>query len=294
MEYVANTLNPVFHIRNLYTVHYFKYAQGFRGPGEKHPFWELVYIDGGEADIIADDATFALAQGNAVFHKPNEYHNIFARTRYAHSVIVSFECNSRAMNFFKNRILPFDDYEKELLNRIVLEASRTFSDKLNRVDLLKMSRKANVPFGAEQIIKNCIELLLVDLVRKHSDNPAHIADVVELKPSNKIVADIVAYLKSHLYDTATIEDVANELYFSKTYVKRMFAEQMNAGIMQYYNSLKLEEAKKLLAADACTVTEIANRLGFSSIHYFSRAFKQHTGMSPTQYARSTKLDLLLD
>ena len=63
--------------------------------------------------------------------------------------------------------------------------------------------------------------------------------------------------------------------------------------MQYFTSLKIEEAKKLISFDKYTFTEIAYKLGYSSLHYFSRQFKKATDMSLTEYARSIKVDNVL-
>ena len=52
MEYRPLTLSSLIAIRRLYSFHYFQFASGYLFPGEKHDFWEMVYIDRGEADLI--------------------------------------------------------------------------------------------------------------------------------------------------------------------------------------------------------------------------------------------------
>ena len=75
-EYIKTPLKSVFTVRAVYTVHYFRYAQLFEFAGESHPFWEFVYIDSGTASITADGRKFDMSQGDAYFHKPNEFHTI--------------------------------------------------------------------------------------------------------------------------------------------------------------------------------------------------------------------------
>jgi AraC-like DNA-binding protein len=55
--------------------------------------------------------------------------------------------------------------------------------------------------------------------------------------------------------------------------------------MDYFTGLKLAEARRRIAAGTATFTEIAEELGFSSINYFSKVFKQKMGMTPTEYSR---------
>ena len=76
-NFVKTPINPVINVTAFYTVHYFNYGRKFSFEGESHNFWELVYVDRGEATIVADDKQHILRQGEAYFHKPNQFHNIF-------------------------------------------------------------------------------------------------------------------------------------------------------------------------------------------------------------------------
>ena len=75
-NFVKTPINPVINVTAFYTVHYFNYGRKFSFEGESHNFWELVYVDRGEATIVADDKQHILRQGEAYFHKPNQFHNI--------------------------------------------------------------------------------------------------------------------------------------------------------------------------------------------------------------------------
>ena len=57
--------------------------------------------------------------------------------------------------------------------------------------------------------------------------------------------------------------------------------------------MKIDRAKKLLSQQKYSVSEIADMLGFGSVYYFSRQFKLHTDMSPTEYINSIKADNVL-
>jgi hypothetical protein len=169
MKYYPNRLSEVIDIKDIYTIHYFKYGRNFTGPGEAHPFWEMVYIDSGVAEIIAGKKRFFLPQGEAVFHKPNEFHNILTHKNYANSVIVSFQGNGKALSKLKNLVSKLTQEEKELLNQIVLEGTHNYSDPLNEIFLAKMTKRPSSPFGADQMIKNTLEMLLISIIRRQED-----------------------------------------------------------------------------------------------------------------------------
>ena len=93
--YLPLKLEHDLNIRRLYSLHYFQFAAGYIFPGEKHNFWEMVYIDQGEADIGADNNIYRLVQGMVIFHKPNEFHNIWAdRGNGPNIVVISFDTSS--------------------------------------------------------------------------------------------------------------------------------------------------------------------------------------------------------
>ena len=92
-------------IRKIITIFYMEFSKNFSYDGERHDFWEMVYIDKGEMICTADKNRFVLKSGEMTFHKPNEYHNLRADGVIAPNlVVISFRCTSQAMNFFKERI----------------------------------------------------------------------------------------------------------------------------------------------------------------------------------------------
>ena len=294
-NYVKNSLKSILKINGIYTVHYFKYGKNFTVLPEQHDFWEMVYVDSGEVGIIADDKEFTLKQGEAYFQRPNELHTIYTPNSCGNTAIISFECAQRTINYFANKIFVLGDFEKGLLGKIIKETPKCFSDKLNEIYLTKMTKRKDAPLGSEQIIKNCIELMLLSLLRKdiEKDTVKNVKENVASLHSDKIVTNIIKLLNERLYTSIDLDTIAKELFFSKTYIKTVFKKNMNTSIIQYYIFLKIEESKKLISQNKYTYTEIAYMLGFNSVHYFSRLFKAHTQMTPSEYSKSIKADNLL-
>ena len=294
-KFFKNKLNIKINVSSIYTIHYFKYGTNFKYEGEKHNFWELVFIDSGKASITADNETIILRQGEAFLHLPNEYHNINTGDEFANSVIITFDSNSPYLKSLNGKVLKFGEYEKSLLNIIVNEAKLSYSDKLNELYLTKMTKKANAPFATEQIIKNCIELLLINLLRN--------SDMVSTSPieinvscgSDKIVESVCSILKDKQNNSSKIglNELSCKLGFSKSYIKSQFKKMTGTTVIQYYINMKIDKAKMLLSQRKYTISEISDLLGFSSVFYFSRQFKTHTDMSPSEYINSIKADNVL-
>ena len=81
-----------------------------------------------------------------------------------------------------------------------------------------------------------------------------------------------------------IAEIAKACGTSPTRLKCIFTKYSGLGVHKYFVSLKINVAAQLIKS-GMTVTEISERLGFSSQGYFSLAFKRETGMSPTEYKK---------
>lgn len=277
-------------ISQIITIHYMRYSKDFAFTGEKHDFWEVVYVDKGEIGVLAESHGLDLHEGEAIFHKPGEYHNIWAKNQFANVAVLTFISPSPAMSFFENKILVFGDEERGLLAKILETGKSCFKGPLDVVYQTKLEFAENPPFACGQIIKNYIELLLISLVQSHTDFSRQSRASVSAKRQGEstIVESIQQILAENLYGGITFDDILKKVCFSKTYLTRLFRDYTGNSIMGYYIDLKIAEAQKLISERELSFSEIAYKLGFGSIHYFSFLFKKKTRMTPSEYRRSVQ------
>ena len=282
--YIGTDLKDELIIDKVYTIHYFEYAKGFSFKGESHDFWEFVYIDKGEAQVTAGEHTFPLPHGNVIFHKPGEWHNI--RSEHAsNSVIVSFECHSPAMKFFENKILQIGNIQKRLISKIIAERINTFEGPLGDPYAEKLTRKIKAPIGSEQLIKQFISELLILLMRNDdtmqmTNFKSHITDTT--------FDEIEAFMSKNIHRSLSLGEIASVTNISISSLREIFRNNASCGVIEYFIDMKIEQAKKFIRDDNYNITQIAELLGYSGPHYFSRQFRQKTGMSPLQYSKSIK------
>jgi AraC-like DNA-binding protein len=81
----------------------------------------------------------------------------------------------------------------------------------------------------------------------------------------------------------TLGDICTRFYIGKTQLCKLFEEHVGKSPIEYFSSLKLAEAKRLLRQSDLSVSRISDMLCYSSIHNFSRAFKKSVGISPIEY-----------
>lgn len=277
------------HIKSIVTVHYFEYAKDYVFEGESHNFWEILYVDKGEVEIMADNVGYCLRQGDMIFHKPGEFHNVFANGVVAPNlVVVSFECNSPAMTYFEGKLMKAGEDERELLARIVKEARDAFSSPLNDPDLKMMERATSSAFGSEQMITILLEQMLIRLIRRGAEKSRDIkiSSSVKLRSDRDLVNRVIAHMDENKTQNLSFSQVCRFSAQSATNLKTIFKAETGYGVMEYYRLLKIEAAKTMLREGKGNITQIADKLGYTSVHYFSRYFKQATGMTPSEYTQS--------
>jgi AraC-like DNA-binding protein/quercetin dioxygenase-like cupin family protein len=291
MDYIKTTLKEELIVKKIITVHYFEYAKDYIFEGEKHDFWEFLYVDKGEVEVMADTCGYKLKQGDMIFHKPNEFHNVWANGKVAPNLIViSFECKSKKMDYFKSKILFIDNQERNLLAQIINEAREAFSSPLDTPSLEKLEKRSRPRLGSEHLIKIYLEQMLINLIRKGESihKEKKLSSSVKERSDGDMVKKAIAYLEEKVCDNITFDDVCRYLSLSRTSLKVLFKETTNSSVMEYYNKLKIAEAKRMIREGMNNFTKIADGLGYASIHYFSRHFKKATGMTPSEYAISVK------
>ncbi len=101
----------------------------------------------------------------------------------------------------------------------------------------------------------------------------------------------------HLVENAEHQKVKLSEYLAKThqheysYISQLFSSVEGLTIEQAFILQKIEKAKELLVYDELTLTEIAHRLGYSSVAHLSRQFKQVTGLTPTAFRQMREAGL---
>lgn len=297
MSYNGTNLKKSISVGKIYSIHYFEYMSDFSFCGERHDFWEFICVDKGEVRVTADQQFTILKRGDIAFHQPNEFHNVQATGTIAPNlVVISFQCEDKAMDFFRRQILRIDETERNILANIIIEARRCFDCRLDDPYLQNMPRKEDVMFGAEQLICLYLEQLLIHLIRRYS-NPLILprksvmhgpSKSTKNKNDAEIFNRVTDYLESRLNSAVSIEQICKDNLVGRSQLQKIVKDRCGLGIIEYFSLMKIDAAKEMIRTNHLNFTQISEQLGYSSIHYFSRQFKKITGMTPSEYALSIK------
>lgn len=288
MEYIRTELDKAVAIDSIYTIHYFEYAKDFSYSGEMHDFWEIVYADKKSVVITAGSKELTLRAGQMYIHRPNEFHKIRCDgTRAANSVILSFDCDCPELMNVAGMVINCSVEEKRLIGRIISEATDAFSTPLGISYTRVLEKSGTGDFGCEQLIRLYMEQLLISLIRGHKTGvPAKNAE------NNKLLSRICEYLESNVGSHLQFSDIQKEFNLSASVIKRLFQSGMGCGVMEHFTRLKIDAAKQMIRENEFNFTEIADRLGFNTPQYFTTVFRRISGMTPSEYESSVKLNFI--
>lgn len=286
-QYFKHRLQNLINVSKIVTIHYFEFEKYFKTQGEAHDFWEMVYADKESIFCTADGDKIFLQQGEILFHKPNEFHTLSANGISAPNVfILSFVCKSDGMRFFENKKFRLDGGEQKFIYSILEEGKKTFDIPYSDPNLKKMKLLSNPTLGGEQLVKNYLEIFLINLLRKQTETAEGNKIFLARKEfSSKPVKDIIRVLEKGIFDSLTIEDICTQTAYSRAYLFRIFKVKTGKTVIEYYLELKIEKAKQLLRENELSVKEIAEKLAFNEANYFTKTFKRLTGLTPTAYKR---------
>lgn len=256
------------------------YADDFYFGGENHNFWELVYVIGGKAGVSADGRVYELNAGEIIFHKPMEFHKIWAVSNIRpHVFIMSFFADGEHMADFADGVYKLSLAQRENIEAVI-GLFRQNAKPETRID---HSQDFLAEWGEDavftQIIGNAIERFLLSVLAGRTKTA-----ILDETKNAKMYRDIVAVLEAHIDEWISVEDVARLCASSVSNIKKVFSKYASYGIHKYFVKMKIIRAVNMLERGD-SVQHISEMLAFNNPNYFSMVFKRETGYSPVQYKK---------
>ena len=259
------------HVEGLYTFFYQEKEQGFVFPGESHPMPELTYVDQGSLHSVADGQDLLLEQGDIVIYTPDQWHMQYADIGVApRFVTISFGLSGMDLESLKNRKFKAPRQAVTLLQQMLREMDRTDE------------------YAGDMILTMLTQLLLILLREVHSPTADKLKTSNAIHSENEIIRRAQQYISAHLRDKLTVPLVARRVDVSPSYLTALFHKNLQISPGEYIRRVKLQESKQMIRENSMNFTEIAAALQYSTVHHFSRQFKEKFGITPTEYAKSVR------
>ncbi len=280
MEYSKYIVENEISINWLVSVFEEKYSPKHSFAGESHNYWEGVYVKSGKVGITADDRVLYLTEGQIIFHKPMEFHRLWSAGGTSPDVIIfSFSATGKSMRIFQGLVTELTKERRALLQWAVAESQKVFRGFLSDETGFWYVEREHPPFGAAQIMKNYLEVLLLEIARDEGRE----ADVLySSSNSARLYREAVRFLEENIEGSLCVEDICTHLNCSRSNLKKVFNRFVGTGVMKHYLKLKINRSVELMG-QGYNIGEISDMLSFSSPYYFSTAFRREMGVPPSKY-----------
>lgn len=221
------------------------------------PCWAIVLKHEGETVYTVNGLTYRSDRLHPIL-LPRGCSYEWRCTKDGHYTVLEFDSPQTAAHPISFSIKSSERIQKELQE---LEHRRNFGH----------------PLSAMESIRNAYSVLL-ELLQTAT------APYLP-KKKQKIVSVAIDYLSQHATEAVKNDQLAALCGVSTAYFRRLFTQATGCSPMVYARQLRIQRAKELLQSDYGSLSDLALSLGYPNLYDFSRDFKKHVGVSPTQYTK---------
>lgn len=254
-------------------------------PMHWHIYIELLFIplyapEDATISINVNQHIYTLHRGDILLVWPGELHEVLPNdSKFSNALQFSPALLNSRPEFSNN-------YHMFRQNHLIPYAiAKEFSEEMlcNLQDLIKY-HETNDPYrGVEMII--CIYRCFITYSR-YLDTRHH-AEQYSTHTLNELTIQKIhaacSYINSNYTLPLGLEDVAKHIGFSNYYFSRTFKKITDCSFTEYVTQQRIRHAQQLLSDSAQSITDIAFSSGFKSISTFNRVFKEHKGLSPSEF-----------
>ena len=232
-----------------------------------------MYSDGGS--IVCSENSYPIKKGVLCFVGAQKYHytmpdkpHIYDRSKVfilpdkLNKILDMLPYKDNFYSFADNSFVyaQIDEKEQAIVDEIFHEIKSAENDEIYS-DLI--------------LISNVMKLLV--FLDKYS--------LESTASASGLMSKAVEYINNNIFRNINIDEICSAIHISKHHFCRQFKKNMGMTVMEYILKTRIVMAKNMLLKEKLSVTEISNRCGFSSISYFSRVFKEQTGVTPLAYRK---------
>lgn len=252
----------------------------------RHTQFEIAYVVSGAGTYCVGNTTYPMEAGDIFVFSSNEFHYI---TQVTSAPLKLLTLHFEPCYLFGS---SFDSLSSRCIN-LCFAHSDSFR---NRIPAAEAESLRNTIFQIKEelcseaqesalLVKSYLNIFLVTLIRDHD----FVGQSRSFKRKNvHVIRNAVDYINIHLAEPITLSDIAEAVHISPSYLSSLFKDFFQVSLWSYIISKRIERAILLLMDknNQYTILEIALQCGFNNTTNFNRAFRKHTGLTPSEYRDS--------
>jgi AraC-like DNA-binding protein len=272
--YIYQPATPHIQIQNILGCYYRTRSPGYNFAGEKHSFFELTYVDTGTLYTEVDGIPYKLEEKQMIIYGPGQFHSQHTSDQAVSYITVMFNMENTSPN------LPAKWYSG-LIGRVFPYSKKIY----NLIKSLLHENTAHTAYSSSLMYCILTETILRILEGSCLQTKTPAASIIRHNYQDALFDQILEYIDKRIYAPLTVADICQHFSLSRSTLQQLFKNTINQSPKKYISDKKLELSCQMLLENRYTVSEIALRLGYSSIHYFSALFTQKYQIPPSEYAK---------
>ncbi|WP_339307391.1 helix-turn-helix domain-containing protein [Paenibacillus sp. FSL L8-0435] len=229
----------------------------------------LLLAYGGEGELAMDGEGCHIGASFACHVVKGSSFTLTARSEDIHYIVIMYKASS-----IGGASLVVPSYRKHPLRRSFVQNSATHAEWIENAEkiVVKWRRGEGLErFYANALLQGMIYELIMEYERGQGGAESDMVDVV------------ASYITSHYRQNLELKELAALAGCSVRQLQRRFKQEKQLGPMEYVIQLRMESASRMLRHTDASIGEIAEKMGYRDMYYFSRAFKKYNGVPPLHY-----------
>ncbi len=247
-----------------------------------HDEYEIYYLIRGERSYFIKDRIHHIEAGSLVFINKNTIHmTTQSGASYHERIVIEFRDEPLASLFACTGELNLEDFFSVHQGVIQVPPSEQ-NYVLSLLDGIGRELNIQDPGYRFMALDKLARLLLFSLRYLKFNHPS---STLSTTAAHQKVTEVASYISAHYVEADSLDQVARRFYMSKSYLSRIFKEVTGYTVNEYINVNRIQKARELLSESSLSIAEIARFLGYGSLTYFEKIFRQHTEISPLKYRK---------
>ncbi|MBE7021440.1 MAG: helix-turn-helix domain-containing protein [Ruminococcaceae bacterium] len=241
-------------------------------------WYEITVVSEGEGTILTNDIPKSVKKGDIYLSCPGDFHKIISSEKKPLEYsFFAFNTNNPTVKKSLSTISAnIYDYGQRVINNKSIEST------LNKV--LKEFSLDNK--FKNEILALLFEEILYEIIRSFDSIKLPVKD--KSNSSEELCAKITHYIDTHIYSIKRLSELSDIFSYNYSYLTSIFKNTVGVTILDYYRNRRLDAARLMIEEGEFNITEIADKLNYSSLYAFSKAFKQKYGYSPAKYKNNAE------
>ncbi|MDO4607944.1 MAG: AraC family transcriptional regulator [Clostridia bacterium] len=266
-------------IKQIYTIFNRHFEKNYNFAGEMHDFWEMMYIIDGSMTVSADDKVHTLSMGDLIIFKPYQLHKFNVDDSLGATVLIAtFTMQGTLCQKIDGRAYRLEKFQRSILKTFLqyLDYEINHNEQAKAGDywynVLPFFENDNTFIQTAALFISRILLTLSDSAHTISKDKTY---------ETEMFKKALQVMNENIDQNLLVDEIATRLNISVSSLKLLFDKYAGMSVHKYFLTLKIKTATIMLKT-GLSVSEVSEKLGFSSQGYFSYCYKRETGNNPSQ------------